>query len=95
MARDEPPDVIVADILMPEMSGYEFVQELRADPVLAPTPVVFCTATSGVEEVRRRAEACGVSHILIKPCGPQEILPRGRRRSRFEYGTGPADRRLV
>ncbi len=74
MARDERPDVIVADILMPEMNGYEFVQELRADPVLAPTPVVFCTATYGVEEVRRRAEACGVSHILIKPCGPQEIL---------------------
>jgi CheY-like chemotaxis protein len=51
MARDEPPDVIVADILMPEMNG--------------------------VEEVRRRAEACGVSHILIKRCGPPGDSPRG------------------
>ena len=73
-ARGAPPDLIITDIVMPRMDGYTFVHELRSDPLLAPIPVVFCTATYGLEEGRRLAEACGVSELLAKPCEPEEIL---------------------
>jgi PAS domain S-box-containing protein len=72
--RARAPDLIVADILMPTMDGYEMVRELRSEPAGAQIPVIFCTATYGQEEVRRLAEACGVSHILVKPAEPREII---------------------
>jgi DNA-binding NarL/FixJ family response regulator len=68
------PALIIADILMPTMDGYELVRELRRDPTTAEIPVIFYTAIYLVEEVRRLAAACGVSHVLIKPAQPEEVL---------------------
>ncbi len=67
-------DLIIADILMPTMDGYEFVRQLRADPGLAETQVVFCTAHFLEQEARTLANACGVTHILFKPCEPEVVL---------------------
>ena len=44
LARTTCPDLIVTDILMPTMDGYEFVRQLRLDPSIANTTVIFCTA---------------------------------------------------
>jgi PAS domain S-box-containing protein len=74
LARTKRPDLITADTLMPEMNGYEFVRLLREDPAISEIPVIFCTSTYDEEEVRRLAKACGVSHILIKPCKPEEVV---------------------
>jgi len=74
LARATPPELIIVDLNMPGMNGYEFVRELRADPAVASIRVVFCTATYEQDEVRRLAESLGVSHVLLKPCGPEEIL---------------------
>lgn len=72
--RIEKPDLVICDILMPTMDGYEFVRQLRADPAIAQTEVIFYTATFMEREARSLANACGVSNVLIKPCEPQEIL---------------------
>lgn len=72
--RAERPDLVICDILMPTMDGYEFVRQLRADPAIAQTEVIFYTATFMEREARSLANACGVSNVLIKPCEPQEIL---------------------
>ena len=74
LAREAQPDLIVADILMPTMDGYELMRELRSDSKTAQTPVVFYTATYVVDEARRLAGACGVWHIIVKPCEPEEII---------------------
>jgi DNA-binding NarL/FixJ family response regulator len=74
LARAERPAVIVADILMPTMDGYELVRALRADEATADIPVIFYTATYVLEEVRGLAAACGVSHILVKPSEPEEVI---------------------
>lgn len=74
MAHRSRPDLITTDILMPEMNGYEFVRRLRQDPAIGETPVIFCTATYDEEECKRLAESCGVSHIIIKPTEPEEII---------------------
>lgn len=72
--RDAQPALVICDILMPTMDGYEFVRRLRADPAIAHTEVVFCTATFMESEARTLAASCGVSQILFKPCEPQDIL---------------------
>jgi PAS domain S-box-containing protein len=74
LVRKEHPDLVIADILMPLMDGYEFVQELRREPDTATIPVVFCTATYELEEVHELVKACGVSRVLVKPVEPEEII---------------------
>lgn len=73
-ARAERPDLIIADILMPAMDGYEFVRQLRGDPAIAQTPVIFHTAAYPEPEARQLAEGCGVSSILQKPARPDELF---------------------
>jgi len=74
LVRAEQPDLIIADILMPTMDGYEFVRQLRADPAVAQTVVIFYTAHYLEREAQALAEACGVAHILFKPSEPEEVL---------------------
>ncbi len=72
--RAEHPDLVISDILMPTMDGYEFVRQLRADPAIAATPVVFYTAHYHQREAEQLARNCGVMHILTKPCESALIL---------------------
>ena len=72
--RTERFDLVICDILMPRMDGYEFVRAMRGNPALAAPPVLFWTATFDEPEARSLALACGVSHLLSKPAEPAEIL---------------------
>lgn len=74
LARSLRPDLILTDILMPTMDGYEFVHRLRADPLIAATGVVFCTANYIEREAQILSRACGVAQLLIKPCDPEQVL---------------------
>jgi signal transduction histidine kinase len=68
------PELVIADVLMPVMDGYEFVRQLRNDPAIAGTPVLFYTASYHEREARALAASCGVLDVLIKPAEPQQIL---------------------
>jgi signal transduction histidine kinase/CheY-like chemotaxis protein len=74
LVRAEHPDLVITDILMPTMDGYEFVQDLRAEPDIASTQVIFYTATYSTPEAHLLAKACGVDTVLRKPSDPEEIL---------------------
>jgi len=74
LVRQEHPALVISDILMPTMDGYEFVRQLRADPALAATQVIFYSAHYREREARNLARECGVAHVLIKPCEPEDIL---------------------
>ena len=74
LARERQPDLIVTDILMPGMNGYEFVRRLREDSLVSATRVIFCTANYLEGEVRELAAACGVSRFIAKPCSPELVL---------------------
>jgi len=73
-ARGERPDLVIADLLMPTMSGFELVTLMRSDPVLARVPVVFYTANFLESEARSLARSCGVAHIIMKPAEPHTVL---------------------
>jgi signal transduction histidine kinase len=72
--RAEQPDLLISDIVMPSMDGFELVRNLRADAQFASTRVIFCTATYLEDRARDLARACGVEHILLKPMEPQKVL---------------------
>lgn len=74
MARAELPDLIITDILMPNMDGFTLVRRLRAEPLLMGVPVIFQTASYDVGEIRKLSEASGIEYILRKPAEPQEVL---------------------
>ena len=77
--RRERPDLVITDILMPTMNGYEFVQTLRADLAIAHTPVIFHTATYSEREAQKLAKASGADAVLRKPCEPEEVFSAVRR----------------
>src|SRR5712691_6587265 len=74
LVRKERPELVICDILMPTMDGYEFVRQLRADPAIAYTEVIFYSAYYREQEARNLAKAVGVSRVLIKPCVPEDII---------------------
>jgi PAS domain S-box-containing protein len=74
VARLEQPDLVISDVLMPTMDGYEFVRQLRADPVIGQTPVIFMTGNYLGREARTLAASCGVSSILYRPSDQAEVL---------------------
>ena len=74
IARAELPDLIITDIIMPNMDGFTLVRRLRAEPLLMNVPVIFHTTNYDESEIHRLARTSGVRHILRKPSEPHEIL---------------------
>lgn len=74
VARREKPSLVIADVLMPRMDGYEFVRQLRSDPAIADTKVIYYTGNYAESEARELAAACGVSRVMDKAAEPTEIL---------------------
>ena len=68
--RAERPDVILLDVMMPELDGWEVLRQLKADPETASIPVIMLTArTSEADQIRAWGE--GVIDYLSKPFSPQ------------------------
>ena len=73
-AHAERPDLVISDILMPTMDGYEFVRQLRGDVTLNKTTVIFCSAIYHSQQARALAAACGVTYTISKPAEPEAVL---------------------
>ena len=71
----QPPDVILLDVMMPVMDGYETLEKLRAHPSTAHLPVVFLTAKSQLED-EERALQLGAQDFITKPFSPPVLLMR-------------------
>jgi signal transduction histidine kinase/DNA-binding response OmpR family regulator len=67
LLRSEHPDLLITDIVMPRMDGYELVRQLREDDATSKTPVIFCSASYHEREVRAMAQSLGVFTTLAKP----------------------------
>lgn len=72
-----PPDLILLDIMMPEMDGYEVLRQLQSDAKTRDIPVIFLTAMSTVEDERRGLDLGAVDYIT-KPISPPLVQSRVR-----------------
>ena len=77
MLAAERPDLVLLDVMMPGMSGYDVCREIRADPAHAMLPVVLVTALDPAEERAKGLDA-GADDFLSKPVSQAELLARVR-----------------
>jgi len=82
----EDPDVILLDIVMPGMDGFEVCRRLKHDPVLCDIPVVFITALKGDKETRIKALYSGVEAFLSKPIDESELTAQIRAMVKIKDG---------
>lgn len=72
-----PPDLVLLDIMMPGMDGYEVMRQLQADKATAGIPVIFLTAMAGVDDERKGLDLGAVDYIT-KPISPSIVQARVR-----------------
>lgn len=76
-ARTDPPDLILLDVLMPGLSGYETCEQLKADPVTRHCPVLFISALDSTAD-KVRGFQVGALDFITKPFREEEVLARVR-----------------
>jgi len=82
VARSEPPDIILMDLMMPHMDGFAVLESIRAEPSTAEIPVIFLSAR-GDDAIRAKALDMGAVDFLAKPCSRRELLARIERTLRL------------
>jgi PAS domain S-box-containing protein len=73
--RRQPPDLILSDVMMPRLNGFELLRELRADPRTVSVPVILLSARAG-EQSRVEGVQAGADDYLVKPFSSRELLAR-------------------
>lgn len=73
--EEQPPDLILLDVMMPKMSGFQVCSKIKQDPALRDIPVVMVTALNEVSDVERAVE-CGADDFLTKPVQRIELVTR-------------------
>ncbi len=71
LARSAAPNVVLVDLMMPEMDGYEVCRRLKADPATAGVPIVLLTARRDPDQ--GRLTAVGAAGVLFKPFQPDQL----------------------
>jgi len=75
MIRQEQPQLVILDVMMPKMSGYEVCKKIKQTPELATTYVIMLTA-KGQEIDRQRGQEAGADEYVTKPFDPDYIIER-------------------
>ena len=68
-------DLVLLDVIMPELDGFETLRRIRAAPATARVPVLMLTANAGAAD-RARAESLGADDFIAKPFDPAEVVER-------------------
>ena len=75
------PDLVILDVMLPRLNGFEVLKAIRADPALRDLPVIVLTA-KGQQQDRRMAEEIGVEGFMTKPFANTDIVEAVRRAAR-------------
>ena len=74
-ALAHPPTLLITDIVMPEMDGYELCAAIKADPALKHIPVIMVTSLTGIQDIAKSLE-CGADNFIRKPYDSKTLLAR-------------------
>ena len=72
-ARSEKPDLILLDIMMPRIDGYEVARTIRADADIAATPIIMLSAKAQDDDIKKGLEL-GVNEYITKPFSPEHLV---------------------
>lgn len=72
---DSKPDLILLDVMMPDIDGYEVARQLKADPATAAIPIVFLTSNADAEDMKKGL-ALGAADYITKPVDPAALRKR-------------------
>ncbi|HMQ01305.1 MAG TPA: response regulator [Cyclobacteriaceae bacterium] len=70
---DHKPDLIISDILMPGMDGFELITKIRQNKLFTLTPVIILSARASAED-KKRGEMVGANRFITKPCKISELI---------------------
>lgn len=75
LTKLERPDLVMLDVRMPKLTGYEACKRIKSEPELAATPVIFLSA-KGQENEIEQGLAAGAEEYLLKPFAPDQLVDR-------------------
>ncbi len=75
LTKSERPDLVMLDVRMPKLTGYEACKRIKSEPELAATPVIFLSA-KGQENEIEQGLAAGAEEYLLKPFAPDQLVDR-------------------
>jgi PAS domain S-box-containing protein len=78
LAREQPPDLVLTDVVMPRMDGYTLCRAVKGDPALQDTPVILLTSLTSPQDVIEGL-ACGADNFVRKPYESASLLARVER----------------
>jgi DNA-binding response OmpR family regulator len=73
LTKKERPDLVMFDVRMPKMTGYDACKKIKADPEISHTPVVFLSAKGQENEIEQGLDA-GADEYLLKPFAPDQLV---------------------
>jgi CheY-like chemotaxis protein len=88
------PDIILLDVMMPRMSGFEVCRKLKSDPKTVDIPVIMVTALNDLGDIERGVE-CGTDDFLSKPINKLELVTRVKSLVRVRHLKNELDRTLA
>jgi two-component system, OmpR family, alkaline phosphatase synthesis response regulator PhoP len=91
LVESEKPDLILLDIMMPKMSGYEVCKKLKSDPATRDIPVIMVTALHETGDIERAVEV-GTNDFITKPVNRLDLLTRVKTLLRVRHVQDQLDR---
>lgn len=76
-SREETPDLVVLDMMMPEMSGFEVLEQLRAQEMTRKVPIIMLTGVSDKAKIRQAIDS-GIDYYIVKPFEFHDLISKVR-----------------
>jgi two-component system alkaline phosphatase synthesis response regulator PhoP len=94
IVKNQPPDLILLDVMMPKMSGFEVCRRLKNDPATANIPVIMVTALNELGDIERGIDS-GSDDFVSKPVNKLELLTRVRTMLKLKHLSDKLERTLA
>ena len=94
MVRQHSPDLLLLDVMMPKMSGFEVCRRLKNDPATDSIPIIMVTALNEIGDIERAINS-GTDDFLSKPVNKWELVTRVRTMLKLKHLTDKLERTLA
>jgi two-component system, OmpR family, alkaline phosphatase synthesis response regulator PhoP len=94
IVREQMPDLLLLDVMMPKMSGFEVCRRLKNDPKTTDIPVIMVTALNELGDIERAIDS-GTDDFLSKPVNKWELITRVKTMLRLKYLSDKLERTLA